>query len=137
VIAVEYPPERRGLPPALYDSYLALEGSQEDEGTLRQAFIDFLTAKSPRWEYEQEVRMIYDLEAFLKSPSYRRITLACTKCQARDKSPEECTQALYRDALDLPSNAILGVIFGADCPYLGVERILKILSQENFKHTQT
>ena len=138
-ITVQYPPERRSLPTRFYDSYLTVGTSpSETEGErLRQSFIDFLTAKSPAWNYENEVRMIYELPKLLASPDYRRVDLACARCQGRNKSPEECKQALYRDAIHVPPSAILGVIFGADCPYVAVDRILKVLSIDAFKHVQT
>jgi DUF2971 family protein len=138
-IAVEYPSERRGLPTSFYDSYLAIgqSPSAENEAKLRQSFIDFLTAKSPAWKYENEIRMIYELPQHLKSPAYRRVELACARCQSRGRSPTECKQALFRDAVHLPPNAIRAIIFGADCPSLAVERILKIVSNGSFENVRT
>src|SRR5712692_5138061 len=81
--------------------------------------------------------MLYDLAELLNSPSYRRIDFACAECRARGVGSEQCKQALYRDAVHLPSSAILAVIFGADCPSLAVEQILKILSADAFKNVVT
>jgi hypothetical protein len=138
-IAVEYPPERRGLATTFYDSYLTIgqSPSAENEAKIRQSFIDFLTAKSPAWKYENEVRMIYELANFLRSPSYRRVELACQRCRARGEPPSKCKQAFFRDAVHLPPNAIRAIIFGADCPSLAVERILKIVSDGPFKNVRT
>lgn len=106
------------------------------EDALRQAFIDLLTFKSPVWRYENEVRMIYDLADHRRSPSYRRVDLECDDCRRRGNPPAKCKQGLYRDALQLPPPAILGVIFGADCPSLAVDRILDLLAGESFKHVR-
>jgi hypothetical protein len=135
-ITVQYPPERRGLPTTFYDSYLTIgrSPSTDEEAKLRQSFIDFLTAKSPAWKYEKEVRMIYDLPKHLKSANYRRVELACPRCQARGEPPSKCKQALYRDAVHVPPDAILAIIFGADCPSVAVDRILKIRSGAPFKN---
>jgi len=137
---VEYPTTRRGLPTTLYDSYLKLDATpptKSDEEKMRQAFIDFLTAKSPGWQYEHEVRMIYELPKLIGSKNYRRIDLVCAECQARGKSWEECKQSLYRDAVHLPPEAIQGVIFGADCPSFAVEEILQLLNEKPFEGVKT
>jgi Protein of unknown function (DUF2971) len=137
-ITVEYPPERRGLPASFYDSYLSIgrSPSADEEAKLRQSFIDFLTTKSPAWKYEKEVRMIYDLPRHLKSANCRRVELACSQCQARGEPANKCKQALYRDAVHLPADAIRAIIFGADCPSAAVDQILKVRSGASFKNVR-
>ena len=153
-VRVQYPPERRTLPVSFYDSYLALDNTEAPPGfvvdaesgfcvpstykedALRQAFIDLLMFKSPAWRYENEVRMIYDLSGLGESQHYRRVEIACEECRRRSNPPEKCKQALYRDAVQLPPPAILGVIFGADCPSVAVDRILEILAGAPFKEAR-
>jgi hypothetical protein len=103
---------------------------------LRQAFIELLTFKSPAWKYENEVRMIYDISDLGESPNYRRVEIACDECRGRSNPPANCKQAFYRDAVQLPPVAVLGVIFGADCPSAAVDRILEILEDKSFKEVR-
>src|SRR6266496_1138980 len=132
--AVKYPPERQRLPASYYDCYLALDAERsgvpgypkdpESELLLPQAvlaerdrerFIELLTHKSPAWAYEREIRMIYEIAQQRKLPDYRRIEFPCETCKQRGFPAEKCEKPWYRDAIEVPPEAILAVIFATDC----------------------
>lgn len=150
---VKYPPERRSLPPSQYDSWLALKEqasgvpgfindaasgllltpSQQNE-RIKQEFISFLTHKSPAWKYEQEVRMIYEIPNQRWLRDYRRIDFPCSKCQQKGVAAEKCENSWYRDAIELPPDAILAVIFGTDCMMATADTVLSILDAPQYRH---
>jgi hypothetical protein len=150
---VDYSPGRTGLPPSFYDVYLNLTADkvefggvpfEEDsesglllmeynrEEKFRDQLIKFLTQKSPAWEYEQEVRMIYELKAIRTSGSYTQPSFACEDCHKAKKAPEQCENATYRDAIRLPAAAIQAVIFGTDTSKAEVADIVALLDTPDF-----
>lgn len=151
---VKYPPERQSLPPSHYDCWQSLSqtiagsGHQQDPASglyltsaeraehEQKHFLNLLTHKSPGWEYEQEVRMIYDFPEFAVAKNYRRITFACEACRQKGLSVEQCERASYRDAVHLPAGAIRAVIFGADCCMDTVKQICSALSAPSYSHVQ-
>jgi hypothetical protein len=151
---VEYPAERQSLPPSYYDCWQSLSTnlsqsvyqpdahsglllSPSDRAALeRNRFLNLLKHKSPAWEYEHEVRMIYSLSELRASATYRKIESACEACKKKNIPAEECTNASYRDAIHLPPEAIRAIIFGTDCPIGNVKQVFEILSQLNHSHTQ-
>src|SRR5258708_16428919 len=98
---VDYSPVRTGLPPNFYDVWLnqtaekiefgGVPFEQDSESGLllmehnreekaRDQLIRFLKQKSPVWKHEQEVRMIYELQAIQASSNYTRPQFACEDC---------------------------------------------------------
>jgi hypothetical protein len=151
---VGYPPERQSLPPSDYDCWQSLSslnyGSpyqvDQESGLIlnpsgraelgKHRFLNLLTHKSPAWSYEHEVRMIYDLPTLASSRHYRKIEFPCETCRRKGLSPTQCEHASYRDAIDLPSEAIRAVIFGTDCPNDIVKKLLDISSGPQYSHIQ-
>jgi hypothetical protein len=99
-----------------------------------QHFLDLLTHKSPAWEYEHELRMIYHLDALLNSSFYRTIKYPCHECKARNINVSNCNTPLYRDSVIFPPEAIRGVIFGTEMPLFETNRILTILNKSRYSH---
>src|SRR6266852_9106382 len=87
------------------ESELLLPPVLNDE-RLRQQFLDILTHKSPAWAYEREVRMIYERG----QADYSRIQSQGPECKEQGRTFAECKNPCYRDAIALPSGAILAVI---------------------------
>lgn len=150
---VDYSPSRTGLPPSFYDDYpnltadkvefggvpfeedsesglLLMEHNREEK--FRDQLIKFLAQKSPAWEYEHEVRMIYELKAIQASSSYTQPRFACEDCRRANKTPEQCENATDRDAIRLPAAAIRAVIFGTDTSKAEVAEILALLDTPDF-----
>jgi len=102
----------------------------------RRSFLKLLTHKSPAWEYEHEVRMIYDLPVLATSNNYQKIEFACDACLAQGIPAAQCGHRgrAYRDSVCLPANAIRGVIFGADSPIKLIEPILDLLAEARYSH---
>lgn len=151
--SVDYCSTRRFLPPEEYDSILRLSAhaaapvgyvidhstglalppaSQEEINQLR--FIQILTNKSPAWEYEQEVRMLYDLLKLKADGHQRDVWLACASCKSAGRQLEECEHQNHRDAVSVPPSAIRAVIFGTDCQGKATQEILAILSDQRYSH---
>jgi hypothetical protein len=147
--------DRRSLSPSFYDSYLNLERlcpdanglvTEPEAGLLvpptalavqeRRRFVDLMTHKSPAWSYENEVRMIYELETLRASANYRQIMQPCPECRQRGISTEECTTPCYRDAITLPPAAVLAVVVGVDCLISTVDRVIAVLDGSGFSHTK-
>src|SRR5258706_187178 len=88
---VKYPPQRQSLSPGYYDCWgsvgTAVPGSSHQPhpasslhltNTERAAldqhyYVNLLTHKSPAWEYEREVRMIYELPELAATNHYRKL----------------------------------------------------------------
>ena len=152
---VAYSPQRESLPEAYYDCFLALDrerldvpGYPKDPASPllprpsdlaeqdRRRFINFLTHKSPAWSYEREVRMIYEIEQLLRSKDHRRITFACDTCKQRGVQAEQCQHPWYRDAIRLPPEAVLAVIFGTDTMMATVQKAFSILGRPQYSHVE-
>lgn len=150
---VSYSTDRRYLPPEEYDSVLRLSahipadvGYVIDHSTglelppdlkaeLDQLrYVELLRHKSPAWDYEHEVRMIYDLPALKATSGHRDVWLACAECKSSGKEPGECSQRYHRDAVHIPETAIRAVIFGADCQGEAARQILALLAEERYSH---
>lgn len=122
---VSYLPTRETLNPDDYSIVPAITGMVKDEWSQFLAQIEFLTHKSPAWSYENEVRMIYELQTLLSHPSYRQIP----------DTPKIDGQE-YRDAVYLPEDAITSVIFGAECLSKDIQSILAILSEGRYANVR-
>jgi hypothetical protein len=151
---VKYPPERQNLPPSYYDCWQSLSQVNNESahqldaasGLLlttaqraereRQHFLNLLTHKSPGWEYEHEIRMIYDLPNFLASENYRKKEFVCEVCLQKKLPVEQCSHAFYRDGVYLPTEAIRAVIFGTDSSMETVQQIFEILSMAQYSHVE-
>lgn len=153
--SVRYDKERQSLPPSFYDTFLAhdvqgsgVPGRQRDVETgllltpeeqielTRHRFIDLLTHKSPAWEYEREVRMIYEIGHQRQSPDYRPVRFACETCKQKGVPVEKCEKPCYRDAIHLPPEAISAVIFGADSMLSTVQNVFSILDAPRYRHVE-
>lgn len=151
--AVKYPPERQSLPPSHYDcwqSLLQTDGSMHQRDPAsglylttaqraereQQYFLNLLTHKSPGWEYEREVRMIYDFPNFAASKNYRKKEFVCEMCHHRKLPIEQCAHASYRDGVHLPAEAIRAVIFGMDSSIDTVKQIFETLSAPQYSQVQ-
>jgi len=152
--AVKYPPERQSLPPSDYDIWLSLASevsgsvhqpdaasglhltASERAERQRRSFLKLLTHKSPVWEYEREVRLIYDLPVLAQSDNYRKIEFACEACAAKGTPITQCAHRVYRDSVCLPANAIRAVVFGADSPIQLIQPIFDVLAQSRYSHVQ-
>lgn len=139
---VTYEAQRRSLPPVIYGAWKNLvmshdpSATEESERQLHQRYMEMLTSKSPMWGYENEIRMIYDLAKLDPVFDYTEISFACADCRERGLPKESCKMPWFRDAVRLPSEAVLGVIFGADCPSNYVTRLLPILAEERYKNVK-
>lgn len=152
--SVKYPPERQNLPPSYYDCWqsllqtshesvyqpdaasgLHLTAKQRTERE-EQHFLNLLTNKSPGWEYEREVRMVYNLPSFITSKSYRKMEFVCEICHKKELPIEQCTHASYRDGVNLPAEAIRAVIFGTDSSMDTVQQVFEILSAPQYSQVQ-
>ena len=154
---VDYSPTRRSLPPSFYEVYQSVTAQkvefggvrfetdsdsglllmeQNREEKLRDHFITFLTQKSPAWKYEQEVRMIYDLPTIRASQHYADPKFPCEQCKTEKKTWEDCKSPTYRDALQVPPEAILAVILGTDISKADVVAILGELDGPDFAHVR-
>jgi hypothetical protein len=152
---VRYDRERKSLPVSFYDSFLAVDsersgvpGRQRDVETgllltpqektelTRHRFIDLLTHKSPAWAYEREVRMIYGIGQERQSPDYRPIRFACETCKQKGVPVERCEKPCYRDAINLPPEAVSAIIFGADSMLSTVQKVFSILDAPRYRHVE-
>ncbi len=152
---VDYSPTRVELPPSFYDVYQKMTAERVNaEGIvftkdpekglylmdhnrkdiLEAHFISLLSRKSPAWRYEQEVRMIYDMESTRQSPHYSRPTFACGPCQEQKKTSEMCPHRTYRDAIRIPAEAVTSVILGSDISRQEAAAILNTLVAPDFAH---
>ncbi len=136
---VTYEAQRKSLPPSIYGAWKNLEMShdrsaaEERERRLHERYMEMLTSKSPIWAYENEVRMIYDLANLDPGSDFTEISSACADCRDKGLPKEGCKMLWFRDVVRLPSEAVLGVIFGADCPSNYVARLLPILAEDRYK----
>lgn len=151
---VKYPPERQSLPPSYYDCWQSLPQIREESVHQLDAasglhltaaqraereyqhYLNLLTHKSPGWEYEHEVRMIYDFPKLSGSKNYKRIDFECESCRQKQIPVEQCAHPFYHDAIVLPPEAVRAVIFGVDCSIKAVQHILKVLSDSKYGHVQ-
>lgn len=153
---VDYSPTRVHFPPSFYDVYQVITAERVNaEGIvftkdpekglflmdhnrkeiIEAHFMSLLSRKSPAWKYEQEVRMVYDLETIQRSQSYSRQTFPCKSCQQQKKTAEECShRRTYRDAVRLPAEAITAVILGSDISREEASVILNQLASPDFAH---
>ena len=76
--------------------------------------IDLLTRKSPIWDYENEVRMLYDLDVLQDDPNHIKID--------------------GKDAVRLPPDAFKAVLFGIDCPPEFTQEIVTLTNSGAFGH---
>ena len=153
--AVDYSAERESLPEAYYDCFLALDaersgvpGYRKDPGSPlllppsalaeqdRRHFISFLTHKSPAWSYETEVRMIYDMGELPKIKDYCRIPLPSETHREQGVQPDQSQNARYHDAIRLPPEAVMAVIFGTDTMMATVKKAFSILSRPQYSHVE-
>ncbi|MES2595585.1 MAG: DUF2971 domain-containing protein [Verrucomicrobiota bacterium] len=152
---VSYGEERRTLPVEHYDSILKLmaarpiqTGNVVDPSSglelpwalaahlRRQRFIDILIHKSPAWKYEQEIRMIYDLEELITTSEYRQVWLACQNCGAKNLRANDCEHPTFRDAVAIPAEAVQAVIFGTDCQISSTNEALRVLAEPRYQHVK-
>ena len=154
---VDYSPDRAALSPSFYDVYLNLTADKVEFGgvpfvkdpesgvllmehnreeKVREQLLTFLTQKSPAWEYEGEVRMIYDLGLVRASKNYSRPRFACDACRKANKPPDQCENATYRDAIGVPATAVRAVILGTDISKAHVADILALLDHPDFAHVK-
>jgi len=153
---VDYSPARVHLPPSFYDVNQKMTAERviaesipftkdpetglflmdhTREEIIEDQFISLLTHKSPAWKYEQEIRMIYDLDATKRSPDYLRQTFPCGPCLQQKKTAETCShRRTYRDAVRLPAEAITAVILGSDISRQDASVILDLLAPPDFAH---
>ena len=122
--AVSYDEERKGFP--FHLESIALE-----------YFVQFLTAKSPAWDYEKEVRFIYDLNDLKPENGRLMPGFVCDACEKRGVPLAQCKTPHYRDAIRLPPEAVKAVIFGVDTHPSDVEKILNLMGQERYKEVKT
>jgi hypothetical protein len=99
-------------------------------------YIDLLTHKSPAWNYEHEVRMIYELHALKATELHKDVWLICQRCKALGRALADCEHKYHRDAVIIPDNAIRAVVFGNDCQHNMTAEILAILAEERYKHVE-
>ncbi|MEZ5405520.1 MAG: DUF2971 domain-containing protein [Verrucomicrobiia bacterium] len=138
---VKYLPTRQELPPSHYNIWSIPEtlptehvhdpesnlylNSEEKHARYNQKLLQLLSHKSPVWQYENEVRMIYDTEKLQSETFYRLLRFPCMKCWERGiTDPLKCKNSFFKDAIKLPASAILAVIFGHDCMFDMVDKIL-------------
>jgi hypothetical protein len=138
---VTYSPSREGLPPDFYDVYRrAFAGSptahyaSPSEDPHWQAMVRFLTQKSPAWQYEQELRMIYDLADTSKRDKFDRRLTPCERCKSQQPTVDQCPNSTYRDVISVPPPAIRAVIFGTDVGTKETAEILRLLEMPEFSH---
>ena len=150
---VHYDKLRQSLPASYYDTFppkpdcfapgyivdpetnLAVTKAQY-EARKRQHFISFLTRKSPAWAYENEVRMIYELGDLRATRHYRQIPFACQECMKQGGPQSKCPNCTFRDAVSLPAEAILAVIFGAECSPEALAKVEKLLERPEYSHVE-
>jgi hypothetical protein len=138
---VTYSPSREGLPPDFYDVYRKLfDGSltahyaSPSEDPHWQAMVRFLTQKSPAWQYEQELRMIYDFADTSKRDKFGRVLTPCEHCKSQQTAVDQCRNFTYRDVISVPPSAIRAVIFGTDVVTKEAAEILRLLEMPEFSH---
>lgn len=134
--AVDYSVKRVSLSPDFYDVYRKALTGQPVAGLEPDEVVKFLTRKSPAWKYEQEVRMIYDLNDTQGSERYSRFTSACASCQTAKKSAHECDSPRYRDTINFPPSAVQAVIIGTDTSKADVEAVLQLLRHSDYDHVR-
>jgi hypothetical protein len=78
--------------------------------------------------------MIYDFNALRACSDFRRRTLPCDVCKGAKKEATDCEHSTYRDAIDLPPEAIRAVIFGTDTSVVDVNDVFSILSDSRYDH---
>lgn len=139
--SVTYSPLREGLPPDFYDVYRKLCGGSvagqyplPSEDPHWQAMIRFLTQKSPAWQYEQELRMIYDFADTSKRDKFHRVSTLCESCKSQQRPVDQCKNTTYRDAISVPPSAFRAVIIGTDVGAKETAEILRLLETPEFSH---
>ena len=139
---VDYSNDRKGMPVELYSTWRRLlaprteEAAQALHDLLYRNYIEILTRKSPLWNYEGEIRMIYETSARNPVDDFDQIFFACPVCVRVGRSKDQCRQNVYRDTVKMPADAILGVVVGADCPLSFLEPILQQLQSERYSHVK-
>lgn len=154
-VAVDYSPNRVGLPPSFYDVFSKMTGDrgvfqgfcfeadpdtgllltqQVREEKLEEHLINFLSKKSPAWKYEKEALMIYGLNKTRSSANFTQLQFACNICRKASKTADQCGNATYRDVLRWPAQAIRAVIFGTDINVPEMTAILALLNTPEFAH---
>jgi hypothetical protein len=135
---VHYSTVRKMLPTSFYQKYTMLSGRPDDpskmDGELESALIDILTSKSKVWNYEREVRMIYDLSKLNPAEDFGEFSEPCPPCKEKKVPKEKCKIPTFRNVLNLPEKAIRAVVFGADIPSNYVDALLPILSEKRYGH---
>lgn len=148
---VKYFPERQTLPPSYYDCWQSLSqprdsahkldpasglflNSDERSASEERHFLNLLVHKSPVWQYEREVRMIYDLARLVSLP---QIKVRCEVCNRKERPLTQCNHTSYRDTIHIPPAAVRAVIFGADCPLRVVQSVFDVLSESKYQHVET
>ncbi len=153
---VQYPTERQSLPEFYYDTFHALFPkypedprypydpasklllSPVDHHALRRhRFIELLRYKSPAWEHENELRMLYELDRQSTLNGHRPILMPCPDCQLRCKEIEECKYPCYRDTIELPPESIRAIIFGTECTLRTVDAIFSVLEDARYANVET
>lgn len=140
---VKYAEKRRTMPLWFYSAYKnvlginKLPGREEMHEILYKCYLDLLTAKSPMWKYEGEVRMIYDLTRPDFCAGIDKTTMPCPICGSICRGKEDCEGPIHRDTVSVPPEAVLGVIFGSDCPENLTAPILKLLEQPKYANVKT
>ena len=138
---ITYSPSREGLPPDFYDVYRKLYGgsptghyASPSEDPHWRAMVGFLTQKSPAWQYEQELRMIYDFADTSKRDKFDRVLTPCERCRSQQRAVDQCPNSTYRDVISVPPPAIRAVIFGTDVGTKETAEILRLLELPEFSH---
>lgn len=139
---VEYKDERNSMPPDRYQVWSRLGADRGEVATqarhesLYNAYIGILTRKSPQWEHEREIRMIYSKGERNPIDDFGMVELSCPVCAGRGRPLKECNHPCHRDTIKMPTEAILGVVFGADCPSEYGDPILKVLAAPRYAHVK-
>lgn len=130
------------MPPECYAAFKRLgqdrskAAVQARHDLLYKSYIEILTRKSPLWSYEREIRMIYERDNRKPLSDFDTVDLPCPICVNAGRPKDQCKHTCFRDTIKMPEEAILGVVFGADCPAEYGEPILKILEDLRYSHVK-
>jgi hypothetical protein len=80
--------------------------------------------------------MIYDIADLPKIKDHHRIAFACETCRQRGVQADQCQNTWYRDAIRLPPEAVLAVIFGHETMMATVQKAFSILGRPQYDHVE-
>jgi len=81
--------------------------------------------------------MIYEASALNPREDFSEVAFPCPTCTEKGILNEQCKMPLFRDLVKLPPEAILSLIFGADCPSNYVSELLPTLAEERHRHVNS